>query len=291
MNPADRPYQNPPFSGAAEDILVGPERTSILAILALVFSLVCFIPGLGVLGAICGIAALFFISQSRGRLGGMALAVTGLLLGLLISALWIGAGIGIMQVSKIVKSDLVAPMESMLSDIESQNYAGARKNFSEPWASRITDADFDKFREAYRAEFGAFKSAPKTPFEFFAEYGKHGQSMQAIQGRQDSIPLPAIFAKGSAILIYQIEPAKAANRPNVQVTIDGSPKTSGIGNLALKNLQLLSASGKPITLWDSGQALEAVPAPPRAPGSDAAEPTTDDAPPDSAAPPPKDPGR
>jgi D-xylose transport system permease protein len=51
----------------------------VLAILSLVCSLICLIPGLGLLGAILGIAALFSISRSQGAVRGNGMAVTGII--------------------------------------------------------------------------------------------------------------------------------------------------------------------------------------------------------------------
>ncbi len=73
-----------------DEIALEPRRTSVMAILSLVCGLVCVVPGIGVLATIFGITSLVGINRSRGRVGGTGLAITGIVLGLLFSMIWIG---------------------------------------------------------------------------------------------------------------------------------------------------------------------------------------------------------
>ena len=83
------PYANDGMSGGYDEY-AGPERTSALAVLSLILSLACCIPGLGLLGAGLGVGALIGISGSRGRVGGKGLAVAGIIVGILVSVAWVG---------------------------------------------------------------------------------------------------------------------------------------------------------------------------------------------------------
>src|SRR5438128_267310 len=74
-------------------------RVSALAVSSLVFSLVCCIPGSGLVGTILGGAGLIRIGRSDGRLSGRALAFIGLALGLLTTILWLAFGVGTRQIA------------------------------------------------------------------------------------------------------------------------------------------------------------------------------------------------
>ena len=84
-------------STAGADVFPEAERTSVMAILSLVCSLICCIPGLGILGSLLGVFALIGIGGSRGRVGGKGLAISGIIIGILMTVIWIGAFIGFNQ--------------------------------------------------------------------------------------------------------------------------------------------------------------------------------------------------
>src|SRR5262245_43405191 len=104
---------------------LGPRRTSILAIISLILSLICIIPGFGLLGAIFGLAGLIGIMQSRGRVGGTGLAVAGMILGLLFSAVWIGVGLGMVKAGKFFQGQLMGPLNGAMTAIEAGDHAAA----------------------------------------------------------------------------------------------------------------------------------------------------------------------
>src|SRR5690349_14731093 len=91
------------------ELALEPQRTSILAILALICALICIIPGMGLLAAILGISAAIGISGSRGRVGGMGLAIAGIVLGLLFSMIWVGIVLGSRQALGFAQSNLFVP--------------------------------------------------------------------------------------------------------------------------------------------------------------------------------------
>lgn len=83
------PYEQREESWGADvaDEYVGEQRLSLMALFSLIFSLICFVPGAGLVGALLGIGGLVSIGKSRGRLTGKGLAITGLVLGLILSVL------------------------------------------------------------------------------------------------------------------------------------------------------------------------------------------------------------
>jgi hypothetical protein len=182
------------------------QRTSVMAILSLVFSLICFIPGFALLGALFGIASLVAIARSGERLGGRGLAIAGLILSLIVLAVQGGAVIGTVGIWKLAKTDLIKPAAETMAAVEAQDYAKARVLLTPESAKKVTDADVDAFRQDYQAELGKFVSIPNTPMSLIHDYGLVEQQMQQIGGRNDTIPLPAQFENGTALLVFQIIP-------------------------------------------------------------------------------------
>src|SRR5690554_4311904 len=85
------PSHQDDFGDPAHD---GPQRLSIPAVLALISSLVCCIPGLGVLGVLLGLVGILSISRSNGRLTGMPAAIAGMALGVLVTVAWVALAVG-----------------------------------------------------------------------------------------------------------------------------------------------------------------------------------------------------
>lgn len=218
------------------------QRTSVLAIVALVLSLICFIPGLGAIGALLGVVALILISKSAGRLVGSGFAIAGIIIGLIVTVLWVAALVGASSVLGVFSSSFVKPAENTLMAIESGDYAKARAEFASTTSAQLTDADFDAFKKEYQEELGSFKAAPSGMLEYVTLFSGLGPSisskMQQIQGRQDTIPIPMKFDKGTGVVFVVIDsPAKG--------------KTGGqsSGLIPIINLQIITTN-KTITLLD-----------------------------------------
>ena len=222
-----------------------PERVSILAVMGLVFSLLCFIPGAGVIASILGVAGLIGISGSRGRLSGRGMAIAAIVLGLIFSMIWAGVGLGGMKAWGGFKSTVLQPAGAVMSDIEAKNYTAARTKFDPAVAAAITDAQFDTFRDAYQAEVGAFQSMPNTVAELWTSYAAIGPSMQKFQpkpGQPPSlIPLPGIFSTGPALIVQHFDPKASQS--------SGGPLWSNITVMSTKGteVQLIGVPSTPET--------------------------------------------
>lgn len=202
----------------AETEFLEPERVSILAILGLVFGLLCFLPFFGLLGVIFAIAGLIAINRSRGRLAGTGMAIAGLILGLLFTAIWGAITLGMIGFINMVDKSLVGPANQAIAAIDNQDFATARTQLVPPSQPMATDEAFKALREAYRDELGAFKNIPSgiELAQSYAGLSKQFQglkNMNGVAGRQDMIPIPANFEKGSALLLLSIEPPNAAKPP------------------------------------------------------------------------------
>ncbi len=236
-------------------IFDSPERVSILAVMGLVFSLLCFIPGAGVIASVLGVAALIGISGSRGRLSGRGMAIASIVLGLIFSMIWAGVGLGGMKAWGGFKTSVLQPAGAVMSDIEAKNYTAARAAFDPAVAAVITDAQFDAFRDAYQAEVGAFQSMPNTVAELWTSYAAIGPNMQKFQPKPGQppalIPLPGIFSTGPALIVQHFDPKSSK---------------SGKGPL-WTDITVFSTKGNEIHLL--GTAVPTTPATPTAPDAPA----------------------
>jgi hypothetical protein len=201
----------------AEPDILEPERASLLAILALVFGLICFIPFLGVIAIICGIAGLIVINRSRGRLAGTGMAIAGLILGLLFTALWGAVLLGAAQAFSMFSREFVKPVNEIVQAIEQKDFATTRQRLDAQVQVLATDEAIAKFSDVVSAELGAFRGVPEG-FDLFSAYAEIGQLIQNNknlqgQGRQDRmIPMPAKFDKGNALIMLWFEPPQGGQK-------------------------------------------------------------------------------
>lgn len=243
----DNPYAND--FGQSEGIYDGPPRTSALAVTSLVLSLICCIPGLGVLGAGLGVGALIGIGGSNGRVGGRGLAVAGIIIGALVSLAWVGAAAAVQQATKA----FYGSAHTLMMEIESGDYNAARNLMVSP-AANATDEQFEAFRDGYRSAYGSFQEIPTGIIEVFGSYFKIGQQIQNYQGTQNLIPIPASFDSGRVLLLtivsQQSAPAQGSVIPVEDLWVvlpDGT------------ELRLLSAGPAPTPAPTPGGATEADP--------------------------------
>ena len=194
------------FSDFGSDpALVGPSRTSLLAIASLICSLVCFIPGLSVLGVALGLLALVLIPSAGGRVGGKGLAIAGVVLGLLFTFAWVGLVYGGVQMAKMVSGAMGTPVREGFAALEKGDYDGARAVLHPDVRAEVSDAELAVFVERYHQAVGTFDSVPEGLFEFFGAYGQIGQQMQKYQGGGNIVPIPAVFSNGTALVVLHFD--------------------------------------------------------------------------------------
>jgi 4-amino-4-deoxy-L-arabinose transferase-like glycosyltransferase len=227
------PYAQPPAFDTHAPVAA---RTSVAAILALVCALVCFVPGLGVLAVILGIAALFMISSSQGRVTGKGLAISGILIGLLVTFAWGIFAVGITSAMGMFGKQFMVPMSNLFQAVEKQDYATARTLMNTPSGTpAATDEQFDAFVTAYQAEVGNFQSMPTGFFEFIGSFQKVQGFFQPSPG-QPQMPIPTEFSNGTAVVLLEFP----------QGTNPGSsPNPSA---LPIVNIGVASAAGNRIWL-------------------------------------------
>ena len=190
------PYANDGMSGGYDEY-AGPERTSALAVLSLILSLACCIPGLGLLGAGLGVGALIGISGSRGRVGGKGLAVAGIIVGILVSVAWVGGYVAFQQ----GVGQLLTSTGSIVERLDTGDYDGFRATSSSP-ASDLSDAEYAAFVADYQAQLGSYVSVPDSIFAWIEDFTDPavGQMMQGTVPQQNAIPVPVAFDNGTTVV-------------------------------------------------------------------------------------------
>lgn len=194
------------------------QRISILAISSLVLSFICCIPGVSALGAGLGIAAVIVIGRASGRLTGNALAVVGVVLGLLITAGWAAVGLGTSSAIRQFKS-----YETVLVGAQTSDMSTARKMLSVEADQAITDERIVQFGQEFNAEWGSFVDVPAGVGPYISgllDAGPQWQVMQLAQNEypgKQLIPLPAEFDNGSTLVFVVIDKSQIrANTPSIK---------------------------------------------------------------------------
>lgn len=183
----------------------GPARTSVLAILSLLFSLVCFIPGLSTIGSVLGVFAIIGIAKSGGRVKGTGLAVAGMIVGLLVTIIWIGLGIGISQ-----RLQQYATLGAVVAEIQDDDEPAVRARLTASANEQLTAADLAAFKAEFQADAGTYQGVPTGIGPMFASFSEIGQAgTQPDPARipyQNPVPLPGNFDNGSRLMWIVIDP-------------------------------------------------------------------------------------
>jgi len=178
-----------------------PERTSIAAILGLVCSCIgCCFGVTAILGVFLSIFGVVGISRSKGRIGGMGFAIAGLLIGLLMLALWGGAVGAAVYGAKQIDAAVVQPVFGVLGDLESGDFDSARGALGSP-AADATDEELVVFLAGYQAMFGSAVSTPGGLLEYIGEAMELGEPLGQFGGASNLIPIPMEFERGKGLVV------------------------------------------------------------------------------------------
>lgn len=195
--------QNPYAQPAGFDTGPVASRTSVAAILSLVCALVCFVPGLSILAIILGIAAIVMIGSSQGRVTGKGLAISGILIGLLVTVAYGGMFLVFRTAATAFGKEFIGPTSSIFQSLEKQDYATARTLLNTPAGSPApTDEQFDAFVAAYHAEAGTFQSMPTGILDFMMSFQKV-QGFYQPSSSVGQMPVPSEFSNGPAVVLLE----------------------------------------------------------------------------------------
>ncbi|MGJ8636848.1 MAG: DUF4190 domain-containing protein [Phycisphaerales bacterium] len=197
-----------------------PERTSIAAILGLVCSCIgCCFGVTAILGVVLSVFGIVGISRSKGRVGGMGFAIAGLLVGILMLALWGAALGGAMFVGKQMDANVVQPVYGMFGDLENDDFDSARSVLMPP-ASDATDAELIEFRDGYLAMLGPVVSTPGSFFEYVGQVMERGEPLADYQGANNMIPIPMQFQNGEGLVVIFFDQTQSGNSNGFPVPTD-----------------------------------------------------------------------
>ncbi|MBY0309320.1 MAG: DUF4190 domain-containing protein [Phycisphaerales bacterium] len=189
-----------PYATYGEPDLGTQARTSVLAILSLVCSLICCIPGLGALAAVLGGVALIRISGSNGRRSGVGLAIAGIIIGLVVTVIWGAVAVGAVTVLDKAGRLFTPIIQTVASDDASRMRAAV----SPALAAAATDDDWKRFRAAISSELGDVNPTGTNAVQLIKQYSEVGRLMQGKQGSTNAFPIPLIGDKGKGILMVHL---------------------------------------------------------------------------------------
>lgn len=240
-----------------EDFEPMPSRTSILAVMSLVIGIIavipgiCCIPGPGVIAVLLGGISALLIGRSLGRLTGMGLAITGIVLGLLASVFSVFVLIGASSINEEASAQFFKPAAATLRQLEAGDHPTLRKALTPEASAKVTDQQIVDFVANYKTSLGSFKSAPEDIIDVIRSFMKLAETQNQANQRfgqpgQNFIPIPAEFSQGRALVIILFEPA-SMGKAKTPSSAPGAPAT--LGPIAV-NIGILTLDGKEIWLWD-----------------------------------------
>lgn len=259
--------RNDPYSATADfgehDADSGPPRTSGLAVASLVCSLICCIPGLSSIGALLGVFSLINITKSGGRLGGKGLALSGIIIGVLFSVLWV-----LLAIFYQTASAQYTSFGQVITHIDNNEFDQARGLLSQSTKPFATDEALIDFRHRYQAESGPHTKWPTSLIDGIVKIFplmSNQQGSQPSMPYKNTMPVPGEFANGDHLVWFVL------NSPE----LDASGARPAILNFAIQRADgdliwlvdpdVLRAGPPPITPGTDTPAEEAPPAAP-APG-------------------------
>lgn len=202
----NNPYAQPgPYDqvGADAGVPMEPRRTSVLAIISLVLGLICCIPGLPELGVLTGIFAVVLIGGSGGRVGGRGLAIAGIFVGLLSTALQVLVLLGMFQAAK-----QFAVYGEIMEKLAAGDQTGFVSEFDPTVQAEITDERFEAFASEVEAEWGTFDAPLDSLSDYVSAYFDSGDQFQAMQDLQNPqsgiLPIPVRYSNGTPVVFFFI---------------------------------------------------------------------------------------
>ena len=231
-----------------------PARTSVLAILAVVAAVICFLPGTGLLAILLGVAALVAIGGSNGRLEGRGAALSGIILGVITTTLWAAVGFGALQGWTFYTKNLVTTGDRIFQAASARDYDALRGELTTDAAEALTNEQFDWFVEQIESREGDVQGASTSVGTMWESFGavfssSGGQQNQNITVQQNNyngkavIPVAVQCADGDIIAWIVFEPDSFEKIP------DETPKAIDI--------LVQFASQDVVTLRNDGPASEA----------------------------------
>lgn len=274
------PYSADVAEQAYIDDFGDPIRTSLAAVFSLVFSLICCIPGFGVIGIILGVVALVLISGAGGKLGGKGLAIAGIIVGIAVSAIWAAISFGGLEAYTYYKNSMAPQVESFITTAKSGDYDASRGVLSSGAGGDLSDERIAEFFAAAETQYGRIDNIQPGLGDLIESFGRvRSQSTGGSFDPNDptAVPFPLYFDSGPAPLWITFD-EDTLGTPNPEISDALLVLSDGRSCITLREdgpaTNIAAALGlEIIALEDVGQAAT----PP-----DDATPEDGDAPPDAS---------
>jgi hypothetical protein len=212
--------QNPDPYGAEAALHGDRGRLSILAVIALVCSLIGCIPivgmPLGILAVILGIAALILIGSSHGRLRGTGLSVAALIIGLITAAIWGAVMIGMVSVISQFKTEGIERAAAIAQAVEASDIDTIKSKLPTEFAEKITPERVEAFRSGYHDELGKFVGISTGLMDILKDYAEIATQLEQLgqkSGNENVMPFPARFENGMAMVLIRIDESAGTQLP------------------------------------------------------------------------------
>jgi len=199
------PYAPSPYE-TGYDPASEPARTSVMAILSIVFSLICILPGTGVIGILLGVAALVAIGKAQGRLEGKGAALSGIILGIITTVLWGAIGFGMLEAWTYYSKRMIPTGERFFSAVSVGDFDAARAELTVEANENLTDARFAIFAEEVESRIGVVEGAADSFEAIGQSFGRvfggskgQGPPPQTTQSSDAVAPVGIIGSEGSLI--------------------------------------------------------------------------------------------
>lgn len=228
--------------GNDSEFLAGPERTSIMAIIALVLGIIAIPTGcigvgaaVGAIAIVLAILALVLIGGSGGRTGGKGIAIAAIITGLIGAVLGAVVAFTVLGLYNTAQEAIQKANEKLVEFDQGDNDA-LKPIFMK--SAGITDAQYAAFRDAYRAEYGDFVGLPVGSFsELIAGYEQVGPAFENNPDLQNwdgsRFPVAAEFSNGWALAVLYLDQNAQGEAPFTNIVLIGA---DGTGEISLADM-------------------------------------------------------
>lgn len=182
------------------------QRTSLMAIFALVLSLICCIPPLSTIGALLGVVSLVVIGNSMGRLSGRAPAIVAIMAGLIVTVVQGAIFAGLLQGYTFYQKQMVPEARSAVMAAAAGDHPLAMDSFTQSAAAEISPERMRFFIDTIEASEGRILGVDTTfdaLIEAFGRVYSGARGSQKPGGGQtrDVAPIPIVIQCDSGPVI------------------------------------------------------------------------------------------
>ena len=212
-DPTTMPAPGPVY-GDFGDAGLPREKLSVLAVISVVFGLIC-VPGFGLIGIMLAVVALVRISTSKGRIGGAGFALAGIMLSTLATALWVGLALGGVQGMQLIGGRV----ERVMIAVRDADLPRVTREFTETHGAMIDEEVLATFNGAVAEQLGAYTTTPRQ----FRELGRvrkvidENSDLWWQEGEIIQALWPVAFEKGEAIVLMRLEASSLLNLYGAQM--------------------------------------------------------------------------